>query len=45
MAHILIVDDDEALRDVIGEAIRNLGHTVDEAEDGLDGLYKFKNNQ
>ena len=38
MARVLIIDDDAALRDSIGETLRDLGHAVVEAEDGLSGL-------
>ena len=41
MARVLIIDDDAALRDSIGETLRDLGHAVVEAEDGLRGLQRL----
>ena len=41
MARILIIDDDAALRDSIGETLRDLGHTVTEAADGEAGLRRL----
>lgn len=35
---ILIVDDDRALRHVLGELLKAAGHTVDQAADGHDAL-------
>jgi two-component system OmpR family response regulator len=37
--HILIVEDDEVARDYLAKALRNAGHTVDVAADGLAGLH------
>jgi two-component system OmpR family response regulator len=36
--HILIVEDDQVARDFLAKALREVGHTVDIAADGLDGL-------
>jgi two-component system OmpR family response regulator len=36
--NILIVEDDEVARDHLAKALRDVGHTVDVAGDGLDGL-------
>jgi len=36
--HILIVEDDEVARDTLAKALREVGHTVDVAADGLAGL-------
>ncbi len=41
MARILIIDDDAALRDSIGETLRDLGHEVAEAADGEIGLSRL----
>ena len=41
MARILIIDDDAALRDSIGETLRDLGHEVVEAADGETGLRRL----
>ena len=37
--HILIVEDDEIARDYLAKALREAGHTVDVAGNGLDGLH------
>ena len=37
--HILIVEDDEVARDYLAKALREVGHTVDVAGDGLAGLH------
>ena len=37
--HILIVEDDEVARDYLAKALREAGHTVDVANNGLDGLH------
>ena len=37
--HILIVEDDEVGRDYLAKALREVGHTVDVAADGLEGLH------
>jgi len=37
--HILIVEDDEVARDYLARALREVGHTVDVAGDGLAGLH------
>src|SRR5579859_86189 len=36
--HILIVEDDEVARDYLARALREAGHTVDVAANGLEGL-------
>lgn len=36
--HILIVEDDDVARDTLAKALREHGHTVDVAADGLAGL-------
>jgi len=36
--HILIVEDDEVARDYLARALREVGHTVDVAANGLEGL-------
>jgi len=38
MAHILIVDDDETMRDALAEVIRDLGHSVSLAANGAIAL-------
>ncbi len=37
--HILIVEDDEVARDYLAKALREAGHTVDVAGNGLEGLH------
>jgi two-component system NtrC family response regulator len=38
MARVLIIDDDEGLRDSLAETITDLGHTPEQAADGQGGL-------
>ncbi len=38
MAHVLIVDDEPAVRDVLAHMLRAAGHEVWEAADGAEGL-------
>jgi CheY-like chemotaxis protein len=40
--HILVVDDDEALRSLLKIRLESTGHTVDTAETGWDGLSKLE---
>ncbi|HXI47113.1 MAG TPA: response regulator transcription factor [Steroidobacteraceae bacterium] len=37
--HILIVEDDEIARDYLAKALREAGHTVDVAGNGMEGLH------
>ena len=39
--HVLVVDDDETVRDVVRRYLEVAGFTVDQAGDGADGLAKF----
>jgi len=41
---ILVVDDDCALREIIGQTFREFGYTVIIAVDGTDAVEKFKKN-
>lgn len=41
---ILLVDDDFAIRSLVGEMLRSLGHTVFEAEDARDALNQLNAN-
>ncbi|MCK5844905.1 MAG: response regulator [Victivallales bacterium] len=41
---ILLVDDNEAVWDVLIESLQNLGYSVILAEDGLDTIEIYKNN-
>lgn len=38
MAHILLIDDDELLRNVLAKALGHAGHLVIQAADGLQGV-------
>jgi two-component system, NtrC family, nitrogen regulation response regulator NtrX len=44
MAHILIIDDERSIRNVLKDILGNEGFKVDEASDGEEGLQKFKQN-
>lgn len=44
MAKILVVDDEEKIRLVVREYAEFDGHTVDEAEDGMQAVEKSRNN-
>ncbi|MCS7205451.1 MAG: response regulator [Leptospiraceae bacterium] len=45
MAHILAVDDSQTMRDLVKETLESVGYQVTVAENGLDGLEKFKKNK
>lgn len=36
--HVLVIDDSRTLRRMLGEMLRDLGFTVSEASDGVEGL-------
>ena len=42
--HILIVDDDRAIRDLLNEGLSDSGYRCDTACDGLEGLRKVQTN-
>lgn len=42
MASVLLIDDDEALRNVTVEILKEAGHVVDDAPDGRSGLELFR---
>ena len=42
MANILLVDDDELVRDIIEMILANEGHTVSTARDGIVALTEFR---
>lgn len=42
MAHVLVVDDDNHIREVIRYALERAGHSITEAKDGLDAVTKFQ---
>ena len=41
MARVLIVEDDQALREVWTMGLRDFGHTVESAIDGVDGIKRI----
>ncbi len=41
MKRILVVDDEEILRMLISDTLEDLGHEIDEAEDGQEALNKI----
>ncbi|MBM4322923.1 MAG: GAF domain-containing protein [Deltaproteobacteria bacterium] len=43
-ARILVIDDEEAVRDILSRMLRTKGHQVDVAEDGDVGIERFKSN-
>ena len=43
MARILIVDDENNIRMMVRLALQHVGHTVETAADGAEGLQKFGN--
>lgn len=45
MAKILVIDDERSIRNVIGELLAMEGHTVETAENGLQGFEKIANGQ
>lgn len=42
MAHILVIDDDDALRGTFKQFLERFGHIVSDAANGMDGLRMFK---
>lgn len=44
MYHILIVDDEERIRDILKEYFEFEGYTYDEASDGMEAIEKTKKN-
>jgi CheY-like chemotaxis protein len=42
MARILVVDDDELLRNVLVQSLQRAGHAVTSAGDGLEGFRSFR---
>ncbi len=44
MAHILLVDDDEDLRQMLAVALAGMGHRVTEAQDGKQAITLFSQN-
>ena len=44
MSHILIIDDDDALRIVLKASLEQMGHTVVESTDGRNGVECYKDD-
>ena len=42
MKHIMVIDDSPTIRTSVEYAIRDLGHKITQAEDGVDALDKVK---
>ena len=42
MARILVIDDDALFRDMMRTVLASAGHAVEEAEDGIKGVEKFR---
>ncbi|CAM3773501.1 response regulator transcription factor [Alkalicoccus chagannorensis] len=42
MSHILVADDEEILRMLIVDTLEDLGHDIEEAEDGGEALQKLQ---
>ena len=42
MAHILIVDDEEYMREMLQDMLEEAGHTAETACDGVEGLNRFR---
>ncbi|HEY5208448.1 MAG TPA: response regulator [Stellaceae bacterium] len=42
MAHILLIDDNEMIRETVNDMLASAGHGVEEAFDGIDGIEKFE---
>jgi len=45
MAHILVIDDEVQIRDVLRTVLERVGYTVTEAADGLEGLRIYAEGQ
>lgn len=42
MAHILVIDDDDSVRETFKRFLERLGHVVSSASNGREGLYLFR---
>jgi len=41
MATVLLIDDDDSVRTILGQTLKFLGHSVIEARNGVEGLKQF----
>ena len=41
-AHVLIIEDDDIIRELLSQLLGSKGFKVDTTDNGLEGLYKFK---
>lgn len=44
MPHILVIDDEEPIRDVLQQTLEHAGYDVAVAADGLEGIKSFREN-
>jgi CheY-like chemotaxis protein len=44
MGRILVIDDDNEVRELICTLLRRQGHDVTEAADGKEGIHSYRNN-
>ena len=44
MPHILVIDDEEQIREVLRTVLERVGYTVSEAGDGFEGLKIYREN-
>jgi CheY-like chemotaxis protein len=44
MGHILIIEDDVEVRELLAIILKRAGHLVTEAGDGRDGIHAFRTN-
>lgn len=45
MAKVLVIEDEEQVRDIIRQTLERVGHEVLEAADGEEGIEKFRHNR
>ena len=45
MSCVLVVDDDDSLREIVADAIADAGYAVEQAENGRDALDKMRSAQ
>lgn len=42
MARVLVIDDDSQIRSMLRQMLERIGHEVDEAADGIQGVARFR---